>query len=228
MLLLADGRFPAGGHAHSAGVEAAVTDGRLRDETDLEAWLWGRAAAVGRVDAALAAMTAVQLAAASGDGMAGAQEALRALDAEGAARVPARPLRDVSRRLGRRLAIVGGRCWPGPAIAALEPALPAGAVAPVALGAVCVAAGADARDAAGLSLHHTLTTSAQAAVRLLGLDPFAVAALVAHVGAASGWVVDEAVDVAHRVIADLPARAEPLVEIASIAHASADTRMFAS
>ncbi len=28
LLVLADGRFPAGGHAHSGGAEAAVTAGR--------------------------------------------------------------------------------------------------------------------------------------------------------------------------------------------------------
>ena len=29
LLLLADGRFPAGGHAHSSGLEAAVAAGRV-------------------------------------------------------------------------------------------------------------------------------------------------------------------------------------------------------
>lgn len=227
VLALADGRFPAGGHAHSAGVEAAVNDGRIRDETDLEAWLSGRATASGRVDAALAAMTVVKLAGASDD-MAAVRSVLRSLDAEGAARQPSQPLRDASRRLGRRLVIVGSRCWPSPALAALEAALPAGAVAPIALGAVCAAAGSGPREAAELSLHHTLMTSGQAAVRLLGLDPFAVAAMTAAVGAAAAWVVDDAVAIAHGAPADLPARAEPLVEIASVEHACADTRMFAS
>ena len=100
VLLLADGRFPTGGHAHSAGVEAAVADGRLRDETDLEAWLSGRVAATGRVDASLAAMTVVRLTGAPSD--AAVIEVLRALDAEGAARLPAHPIREASRRLGRR------------------------------------------------------------------------------------------------------------------------------
>ena len=31
LLLLADGRFPAGGHVHSAGIEAAVGDGRVKN-----------------------------------------------------------------------------------------------------------------------------------------------------------------------------------------------------
>ncbi|MDP9388377.1 MAG: urease accessory protein UreF, partial [Actinomycetota bacterium] len=41
-LLLADGRFPAGGHAHSAGVEAAVADGRVGDVASLAAFARGR------------------------------------------------------------------------------------------------------------------------------------------------------------------------------------------
>ena len=36
LLLLADGRFPAGGHAHSGGVEAAVTHGAVHDTDSLE------------------------------------------------------------------------------------------------------------------------------------------------------------------------------------------------
>lgn len=31
LLVLADGRFPAGGHAHSGGAEAAVRAGRITD-----------------------------------------------------------------------------------------------------------------------------------------------------------------------------------------------------
>ncbi|MEU5422925.1 urease accessory protein UreF, partial [Streptomyces sp. NPDC020667] len=35
LLVLADGRFPAGGHAHSGGAEAAVKAGRVRDAESL-------------------------------------------------------------------------------------------------------------------------------------------------------------------------------------------------
>ena len=34
LLLLADGRFPSGGHAHSGGLEAAVVRERVRDLAD--------------------------------------------------------------------------------------------------------------------------------------------------------------------------------------------------
>jgi len=55
LLLLADGRLPAGGHVHSGGVEAAVADGRVNDVADLGRYLLGRLTTTGRVEAALAA-----------------------------------------------------------------------------------------------------------------------------------------------------------------------------
>ncbi len=54
LLLLADGRLPSGGHVHSGGLEEAVAAGRVRTAEDLAAYLRGRLATIGRVDAALA------------------------------------------------------------------------------------------------------------------------------------------------------------------------------
>lgn len=58
LLLLADGRLPAGGHAHSGGVEAAVSAGRVHDLTTLGSFLRGRLATTGLVNAAFAAAAA--------------------------------------------------------------------------------------------------------------------------------------------------------------------------
>ena len=55
MLLLADGRFPAGGHAYSAGTESAVRYGDVTDLASLERYLRGRLATLGATDAAFAA-----------------------------------------------------------------------------------------------------------------------------------------------------------------------------
>jgi hypothetical protein len=38
LLVLADGRFPAGGHAHSGGAEEAVKAGRITGAESLEGW----------------------------------------------------------------------------------------------------------------------------------------------------------------------------------------------
>ena len=54
-LLLSDSRFPAGGHAHSGGVEPAVTAGTVSDLASLEAFLRGRLRTAGLVAAGLAA-----------------------------------------------------------------------------------------------------------------------------------------------------------------------------
>ena len=41
LLVLADGRLPAGGHAHSGGLEAAVAAGRVHDLSTVESFLRG-------------------------------------------------------------------------------------------------------------------------------------------------------------------------------------------
>ncbi len=58
LLVLADGRFPAGGHAHSGGAEPAVTQGRIRTADDLAAFCRGRLHTTGLTAAALAAAAA--------------------------------------------------------------------------------------------------------------------------------------------------------------------------
>ncbi|MEZ0072172.1 urease accessory protein UreF [Planotetraspora sp. GP83] len=55
MLLLADSRLPAGGHAHSGGAEEAVRLGTITGPDDLARFLRGRLATAGLVTAALAA-----------------------------------------------------------------------------------------------------------------------------------------------------------------------------
>jgi urease accessory protein len=223
-LLLADGRFPAGGHVHSAGVESAVADGRVHDLASLEDFVVGRLGTVGLTDAALAAATALRL----GDPDGGDAAVLDELDAEARARTPVPALREASRRQGRQLVRVAGRCWPSAVLALVADRRPGGAHLPVALGAVAVAAGLDAPAAARLSVHHAVTTPAQAAVRLLGLDPFAVAALTARLAAPAAAVAETAVRAAAGPPADLPARTGPVLDVAADEHRRWDVRLFAT
>ncbi|MFD0487519.1 hypothetical protein ACFQ0O_11370 [Saccharopolyspora spinosporotrichia] len=58
LLILADGRFPAGGHAHSGGVEAAVAREAIRDAHSLQTFCQGRLHTAGVVAAGLAAAAA--------------------------------------------------------------------------------------------------------------------------------------------------------------------------
>lgn len=211
-LLLADGRLPTGGHVHSGGVESAVADGRIVDVPTLGDFLLGRLHTVGLTDAALAAATVLQ------------PHAVERLDAEADARITVPELRAASRRLGRQLVRVAERCWPDPVLATLPPH-PHQAVA---LGMVGVAARIDALSVAGIGIHHTLVTTAQSAVRLLGLDPFEVAAATASLAAEGERVAIEAVLAGGGPIEELPARAGPIVEIAATTHAALPTRLFAS
>ena len=53
LMLLADGRLPAGGHVHSGGIESAVADGRVHDLASLRSFTEGRLWTAGLTDAAL-------------------------------------------------------------------------------------------------------------------------------------------------------------------------------
>lgn len=226
LLLLGDGRFPAGGHAHSAGAESAVADGRVTDLDSLEAFVVGRLATAGLGDAALAAATLQRLRMCTDEGS--IRDLLVLLDAEAEARIPTEPLRAASRRLGRQLVRVSTRCWPSGLLVSLIDELPDGTHLPVALGTVGLASGLEPVDVARLTVHHAVTTPAQAALRLLGLDPYEVAALTVRVGDRAAAVVDEAVAWSTAALADLPARTGPLVEIAAVEHRTWDHRLFAT
>ena len=211
-LLLADGRLPTGGHVHSAGVESAVTDGRITDLATLADYARGRLHTTALNEAAIGAAAVLHL------------DELDELDWEAEARILVPALREVSRRLGRQLVRVAGQCWPDPVFARL-PRSPHQAAA---LGVVGVAAGLSATDVASIAVHHAIATPTQAAVRLLGLDPFGVSALAATLAAEGEAVISEAVSAAAGPLADLPARTGPIVEIAAAHHAQLTTRLFAS
>jgi urease accessory protein len=225
VMLLADGRFPAGGHAHSAGVESAVADGRVHDEASLEHFVAGRLATSGLTDAALAVRTAHRVGTAAS--AADARALLVELEAEADARMAVAASRDASRRLGRQLGRVAARCWPAGELAELVGLFPDGAHQSVVFGCVGVAAGASFDDIAALVLHHSLTTPAQAGVRLLGLDPFGVAALLSRLHGVATAVASDAVRLGtSSALSDLPAPSAPLLDIAATRHADWDVRLF--
>ena len=228
LLLLADGRFPAGGHVHSGGAEAALLDGRLDGPDNLADYAVGRLQTSGLVDAALTAAAVVHLAADCGPRGCGPGRALRLLDAEADARLAMAPLRESSRRLGRQLTRAAAGCWPDPAVDTAAAVHPDGPHQAVALGAVAHAAGIGPLDAARLSLHHCLTTPLQAALRLGGLDPYAVAGLAASLAPVVDEVAAEAVAAAAGPIDELPCLVGPLTEIAAVEHAARTDRLFAT
>ncbi|MEU7918800.1 urease accessory protein UreF [Micromonospora zamorensis] len=229
LLLLADGRFPAGAHAHSGGLEAAVAAGRVTDLASLEAFLAGRLATAGLVGAVFAA--AAHRAAAPGT--VGAAETatlattLAQLDAELDARTAAPTLRTISRRQGRALLRAGRAIWPDAPFGDL-PTTPAGAHQPLVLGLLCAAAGLSRLDTATVAAYGTVTGAASAGVRLLGLDPYQVQALLVGLADACDGTAADAARAADDPPERLPAAAAPLADIHAEIHATWEVRLFAS
>lgn len=221
LLLLADGRFPSGGHAHSAGLEAAAALEGVRDVPHLESFLVGRLATAGLVAAAFTAASCVAA-------VDGADDRLGALDEECAARTPSPALRTASRRLGRGLLRAGRTVWPDAPAISFAAAPGRGPHQPIALGVVAAAAGLGPRDAALVSAHDAVMGPATASVRLLGIDPFAVHALIARLGPQISAVAADAAGHAAAEPAELPSHAAPLQDVAAEHHATWEVRLFAS
>ncbi|MGP8296631.1 urease accessory protein UreF [Streptomyces inhibens] len=219
LFVLADGRFPAGGHAHSGGAEPAVAAGRIKDADSLREFCRGRLHTVGLVAAALAAA-----AAAGHDPV--------ALDEAADVRTPVPALRTTARKLGRQMMRAARATWPSAELDALAAARPRGAHQPVVLGLAARSAGLAPLDAAYAVAYETVSGPATAAVRLLSLDPFDATAVLARLApdldrtaaaatAAAAHIPDEGIDV-------LPAASAPLLDITAQQHAAWPVRLFAS
>lgn len=219
LLVLADGRFPAGGHAHSGGAEAAVKAGRITDAPTLERFCRGRLHTSGLVAAALAA--AAVLGADPGE-----------LDAAADARTPSPALRAAARRLGRQLLRAARTTWPSAELDALARRFPKGAHQPVVLGLAARAAGLTPEDAAHCAVYESVSGPATATVRLLSLDPFDATGVLARLAPELDRVADTAVEAARRVADEgvdaLPAASAPLLEVGAEWHAGWPVRLFAS
>ncbi|WP_344502911.1 urease accessory protein UreF [Streptomyces lienomycini] len=238
--MLADGRFPAGGHAHSGGLEAAVVAGRVSDPGTLEAFLRGRVATSGATAAAFAAAACAAfggLPEAETGSFGGLPEAetgvvgegrLGALDTEFEARTPAPALRATSRKLGRQLLRTARAIGPHPLLDALAAALPGGPHQPVALGAAAGALRLGPYAAAAAALHDAATGAATAAVRMAGLDPFAVHAVLARLASDLDRLAAAATGHADAPAAELPAYGAPSLDISAELHATWEVRLFAS
>lgn len=222
-LVLADGRFPAGGYAHSGGLEAAVGAGRVRDLASLHAFLLGRLWTVGLTEAALSAATAVRL-----ERDPPIVVPWDDLDAEAHARIASPRLRETSRRLGRQLLRTARATWPSQLLDSLDPAMRDGLHLSIAHGCVGHAAGLDTSEIAVTSTYGTVAGPATAAVRLLGLDPAAVSGLIASLAAEAEEIAGAAVAAADGPLDELPCPAATLVEIEAEHHEQWEVRLFAS
>jgi urease accessory protein len=201
--LLADGRTPTGGFAHSGGLEAAALAPR-----DVPAFMEARLRTVGLLDAAVAARAC------------GGADPL-ALDAAWAARTPSPAARDASRRLGRALLRLAARLWPEAVktYAAASAATPR----PVVLGLAAHACGMAPRAVAELSLYDDAAAVAAAAPKLGAVDALEAAAWLAGMAP----LVETLAERAARDDA-LPALATPLLDLRAEEHHVESRRLFVS
>jgi urease accessory protein len=251
LLLLADSRLPAGGHAHSGGMEAATVAGLVDGDHGLEGFLRGRLATAGLAAAGLAAAACGHAAEVD----AGAPACWATLDAEAAARTPSPAQRTAARMQGRALLRAARAAWPHPVLDSLadggsQPAArgPATPFHPIVLGACAWIAGGTPGDAALIAATTAMTSPASAAVRLLGLDPLMVTGLLARLGPAAAAVAAEAACAAERSAAGatepgvngagvngagarwaaLPAAASPGLDLLAERHAREEVALFES
>lgn len=217
--MLADGRFPVGGHAHSAGFEAATTAFDLSSEPDLVSFLVGRLATTGVTDSHL--VVAIRHRLDAGD--LGWQEA----DAEIEARIASPALRATSRTLGRHWLRAARQIFPGPHVERLraEVAEPHQVAA---FAATTAQAGVAIDDAVRIHLHHLVTSVLTAAVRLHGFDPFRSNVLQVAQHDRCEAIVADADATAGEPWRHLPAPSGPLTEILAEVHATTDGRLFRS
>lgn len=252
-LVLSDARFPGGGHVHSGGLEEAAERGLVTDVASLHAFLRGRLRTAGRVAACAAAAAADRAArahpvpAGPGPGSADSGRAANddgpaarwwfvatadwvALDAAIDARTPSAAQREASRVQGRAALRAVRAAWPSPVLGALLAAHDR-PHHPLLTGAVVGWTGEPPAAAARCVAYLAVSGPASAAVRLLGLDPFAVNAAIVALGDDLAAVVDEAASLADGPPEDLPAPGAPVLDLMAeshVHHHRERVRLFAS
>jgi urease accessory protein len=232
-LLLADARFPAGGHAHSGGVEPATMAGTVTDLASLELFLRGRLQTAGLTAAGLAAAACARAGAAASQDP---RDFWAAIDAEADARTPSPAQREASRRQGRALLRTARAAWPQ-ARWLNELGRPAGGspgdnrAAPhhaVVLGATAAAAGCSPIEAARIAAYQAVTGPGSAAIRLLALDPMQATAILARLAGAIDETAGQAAHCADGPLEDLPFPSAPALDLLAQSHARAEVRLFES
>jgi urease accessory protein len=238
-LLLADARFPAGGHAHSGGVEPATTAGLVADLSSLELFLLGRLRTAGLTAAGLTAAACAHAGAqvhatvttplTLDTSVTHAPVALTvtwaSLDAEADARTPSPAQRDASRRQGRALLRGARAAWPD---APWLDDLGRQPHHPVILGATAAAAGCTPVEAARIAAYQAVAGPASAAIRLLALDPMRATAILARLAGEVDNVATAAAAFAGGPLEDLPCPSAPALDLLAQDHSRAEVRLFES
>ncbi len=245
LLVLADGRLPSGGYAHSAGLEQAIRQGWVTDIAGLRDFLRGRLHTTGLMNAAfaVAAWNAVDesiLAEAAPARSSNAEstsestsgtasttsiaEALLDLNAELIARTPSPALRRIGAWLGTLMLRSMRSIHPHP----LLETLPKDLQQPLVYGAVGRVLGLSDADTAATILHEAVTGPATAAVKLMHIDPFQAHGAIIDLAADLDEAAERATDFGRGEPADIPALSAPLSDFAAELHEGDNVRLFAS
>lgn len=217
LLLLSDGRLPAGGYAHSGGLETAIRLGNVTSMTDVSEFLIGRATTSGLVASAFAAAACQACREENFD-------LIPVLDSEFHARTPSPALRKMSLSLGRQLM----RAWESIRPHPMQEKISNRLHQPVAFGASAAMLDLSPGDAARGLLHETLMTPAMAVVKLMRVDPFQAHRALAQILPLLDEVAEEAAAHAETAPENLPAQAAPLSDIFAEHHQQQEARLFAS
>lgn len=212
-MLLADARLPSGGHAHSAGVEPAVTAGVA--PADLPAFLHGRATTTTLVEAGTA-VAARHARLTGGD--------LDAVETAWAARTPSRAQRDAARVLARGYLRVGATLLPGDEVIAGWRQRTTPPPRPCVLGVIAAGLDVPALELARLVVYEDMQAAAAAVLKLEPRDPLELVSLVAELCAAVEHRLGEIAAIADP--ADIPALTAPQSEAWAEAHARSTRRLF--
>jgi urease accessory protein len=232
LLLLLDSRAPAGAHHHSGGMEAAVGTGLVTGLADLEDFCLARLCTSGLVAAAFAAASCEiqdHYAERPSD-QPPVTEQWASLDAELGARTASEAMRAASRQLGGGLLRLLRSLLPGadlvtPWSRCPDPGRPHH---PLVLGAGISLAGGPPELAARAAALSACAVPASAAVRLLGLDPFAVQAMLARLAPEIDGCAARAARAAAGPPSSLPANGAPALDLLADYHLTAEVRLFAS
>jgi len=221
LLQFADGLFPAGGFAHSFGLETYVQDGRVRDRAGLETFIAAHLeGSAGPADGAAAAIAARLARAGDADGWIELDARLDAMKS-----VP--ELRTASRQMGRQTLRIGAGLGDDAFLArllrAVDDDLAAGHHATV-FGAALGRGAVEPERAAAAYLYSTAALLVGAGLRLISLGQLegqrALAAMRPRIerlaAAAAGATADDLWSF------------NPALEIASVRHATLEARLFRS
>jgi urease accessory protein len=221
LLQFTDGLFPAGGFAHSLGLETYVQDGIVSDREGLETFVIAHLEGSAGPSDAVAVTQAVRLATAED------VASWVALDERVDAMKAVPELRAASRQMGRQTLRVAAALGADPFLTAIERAVADGLTPghhPVSFGAALGRAGVEPELAAGAYLYSTAALLVGAGLRLIALGQLdgqrVLATMRPRIARLAATAATASVD-------DMWSF-NPALELAAIRHATLDARLFRS